>query len=124
MSKAFSNLSTTCRQLTSRIAIVLAFAWAGIAHANVDVNSADEVALTEVRGIGPAMAKRIIEVREKGGAFKDAEDLADRVPGVGPKSAANLQDAGLTFGKPAAVPARKDGKAAGKGQEKGSDKTR
>ena len=85
-------------------------AFGGAAYANGDVNVADEVALTGVKGIGPATAKRILDEREKHGAFKDAGDLADRVPGVGPKSVANLEAAGLTFGK-AAPPPRKDPKA-------------
>ena len=45
--------------------------------------------------------------------FKDASDLADRVPGVGPKSVANLQQAGLTFGQAAAA-GRKEAKPAPK----------
>ncbi|WP_354677447.1 ComEA family DNA-binding protein [Cupriavidus plantarum] len=81
------------------------------ASAAVDVNTATEAALTEVRGIGPAMARRIVEARAQGGAFRDVDDLADRVPGVGPRSAANLQAAGLTFGKTGA--AEKAAKAAG-----------
>jgi competence protein ComEA len=82
------------------------------AYAEVDVNSADETALATIKGIGPATARRITEERDRNGAFKDGNDLADRVAGVGPKSAANLQAAGLTFGK--AAPARKDVKPAPK----------
>ncbi|PLQ02573.1 ComEA family DNA-binding protein [Cupriavidus pauculus] len=99
------------------VAFTLAMAGMSPAHAEVDVNSADEVGLATVKGIGPATAKRILTEREQNGAFKDAADLADRVPGVGPKSAANLQEAGLTFGKPPAATAagaRKDGKPAPK----------
>ncbi|MBV8272922.1 MAG: helix-hairpin-helix domain-containing protein [Cupriavidus sp.] len=82
------------------------------AYAEVDVNSADEAALATIKGIGPATAKRIAEERDRNGAFKDSNDLADRVPGVGPKSVANLQSAGLTFGK--AGPASKGAKPAPK----------
>ncbi|WP_019450725.1 helix-hairpin-helix domain-containing protein [Cupriavidus sp. BIS7] len=82
------------------------------AYADVDVNSADETALATIKGIGPATARRIAEERDRNGAFKDGNDLADRVAGVGPKSVANLQAAGLTFGK--AAPARKDAKPAPK----------
>jgi len=82
------------------------------AYAEVDVNSADETALATIKGIGPATAKRIAEERDRNGAFKDGNDLADRVAGVGPKSVANLQAAGLTFGK--AAPAGKGAKPAPK----------
>lgn len=91
-------------------ALLVSLAVGGAAYANVDVNVADEATLTSVKGIGPATAKRILDEREKHGAFKDAGDLADRVPGVGPKSVANLEAAGLTFGK--AAPARRDAKDA------------
>ena len=83
------------------------------AHADVNVNSADEVALATIKGIGPATARRIADERGKNGAFKDANDLADRVPGIGPKSVANLEAAGLTFGKTADAP-RKDARPAAK----------
>jgi competence protein ComEA len=83
------------------------------AHAEVNVNSADEAGLATIKGIGPATARRIAEERGKNGAFKDGNDLADRVPGIGPKSVANLEAAGLTFGKAADAP-RKDARPAPK----------
>lgn len=85
---------------------------AGSALAAVDVNSADEAALTTVKGIGPAMAHRIVEERGKQGAFKDANDLAERVKGLGPKSVVRLQGEGLLIGKGGAIPAAKGGKPA------------
>lgn len=115
--KSLSDLSRGALRAWRRAGLAFAFslAMAGMspAHADVDVNSADEAGLTSVKGIGPATAKRILEERDKNGAFKDAVDLADRVAGVGPKSASNLQEAGLTFGTPKAAPAaaRKDAKA-------------
>ncbi|GJG93627.1 helix-hairpin-helix domain-containing protein [Cupriavidus pauculus] len=116
--RSLSDLSRGALRAWRRAGLAFAFslAMAGMspAHADVDVNSADEAGLTSVKGIGPATAKRILAERDKNGAFKDAVDLADRVPGVGAKSATNLQEAGLTFGTPkAAAPAaaRKDAKA-------------
>ncbi len=100
------------RRASMTLAIALAMLGMHPAYAEVDVNQADEAALTAVKGIGPATARRIVEERDKHGAFKDAGDLADRVPGVGSKSVANLQEAGLSFGKASsstqAAPARKD----------------
>ncbi|HYS63528.1 MAG TPA: helix-hairpin-helix domain-containing protein [Paraburkholderia sp.] len=69
---------------------------AGFAAA-VEVNSADQAALESVKGIGPAHAKAIIDERSKNGPFKDADDLAARVKGIGNKSVINLEAAGLTI---------------------------
>jgi len=90
-----------------RQSAVIAAMWlcvAGAAQAAVDVNTADETALTSLKGVGPATAKNIIDERNKRGPYKDASDLAARVSGVGPKSAAKLQEAGLVFGAKAAAP--------------------
>ena len=70
----------------------------GIAFAQVDVNKADQAALDGVKGIGPAMSKRILDERKKGGEFKDWADLEQRVKGIRDKRAAKLSAAGLTVG--------------------------
>jgi competence protein ComEA len=67
----------------------------GFAFAQVDVNKADATALDSVKGVGPAMSKKIIDERSKGGEFKDWADFQKRVKGVGDKSAAKLSQAGL-----------------------------
>lgn len=67
----------------------------GIAFAQVDVNKADQAALDGVKGIGPAMSKRILDERKKGGEFKDWADLEQRVKGIRDKRAAKLSAAGL-----------------------------
>jgi competence protein ComEA len=76
---------------------------AGFAAA-VEVNSADQAALESVKGIGPAHAKAIIDERAKNGPFKDADDLAARVKGIGTKSVTNLEAAGLTINGSSAPP--------------------
>lgn len=80
-----------------------------------DVNKASEAELDGVRGIGPAMTKRILEERKKG-AFKDWNDVIERVKGVGPANAARFSKEGLTvngeaFKAAAATPADKAAKA-------------
>jgi competence protein ComEA len=66
----------------------------GLAFAQVDVNKADQPALNGVKGIGPAMSKRILDERKKGD-FKDWNDLENRVKGMKEKKAAKLSAAGL-----------------------------
>jgi competence protein ComEA len=70
----------------------------------VEVNTADETALESVKGIGPAHAKAILDERAKHGPFKDADDLVNRVKGIGVKSVQNLEAAGLTINGSSAPP--------------------
>jgi competence protein ComEA len=70
----------------------------GAAFAAVDVNTADQAALESVKGLGPVKSKAIIDERTKNGPFKDADDLATRVKGLGTKSVTNLEQNGLTIG--------------------------
>ncbi|MGI6075760.1 MAG: helix-hairpin-helix domain-containing protein [Pyramidobacter sp.] len=48
----------------------------------VYVNSAGEAELCTLPGIGPSLARRIIEYRQSHGAFQSPDDLCD-VPGIG-----------------------------------------
>lgn len=80
------------------ILMLLVTLMASIALAQVDVNKADQAALDRITGIGPVMAKQILDERKKGGDFKDWNDLQRRVKGIGPKSAAKLSAAGLSVG--------------------------
>ena len=50
-----------------------------------DINSADWTELAQLPEIGEALAKRIVEWRERQGPFTSYDDL-DRVPGIGPKT--------------------------------------
>ncbi|WP_420992864.1 ComEA family DNA-binding protein [Cupriavidus sp. 30B13] len=105
------------------LALALCFSLAGAAYAAVDVNTADEATLVTLKGIGPATASTIVAERTKGGPFKDAADLADRVKGLGQKSVARLEEAGMTIGagtapKSAAAVAKKEAKPADKAPAK------
>ena len=51
----------------------------------VDPNTADTVELARLPGIGPALARRIVQERASGGAFVGLDDL-QRVRGIGTKS--------------------------------------
>lgn len=54
------------------------------------LNTADQSALETLPGIGPVMAGRIIERRERLGPYRTWQDL-DEVQGIGPKTLARLQ---------------------------------
>ncbi|RQS66114.1 helix-hairpin-helix domain-containing protein [Burkholderia sp. Bp8963] len=66
--------------------------------AAVEVNTADQAALESVKGLGPVKSKAIIDERTRNGPFKNADDLANRVKGLGTKSVAHLEENGLTIG--------------------------
>jgi competence protein ComEA len=56
----------------------------------LDINKATQAQLETLPGIGPALAKRIIEDRQKRGAFRSLPDLK-RVKGIGDKIASDLE---------------------------------
>jgi competence protein ComEA len=56
----------------------------------VDLNRAGAEELAALPGIGPALARRIVEDRAKNGRFRGVDDLA-RVPGIGPRTADRLR---------------------------------
>ncbi|MFA5159176.1 MAG: helix-hairpin-helix domain-containing protein [Candidatus Omnitrophota bacterium] len=57
----------------------------------VNVNKATLEELIKVRGIGPVTAKRIIEYRDKNGAFKVVDDLT-RVQGISDDKLKHIKD--------------------------------
>jgi competence protein ComEA len=56
----------------------------------IDLNKATEMELTKVRGIGPALAKRIVDFRKEHGPFGKVDDIL-KVRGIGEKSLAKLK---------------------------------
>jgi competence protein ComEA len=64
-------------------------------HAAIDVNRASSAELETIHGIGPAMAKKILSERARGGAFKGEADLIERVAGLGPKKLERMKKSGL-----------------------------
>ena len=68
----------------------------------VNLNTASAAQLEAIPGVGPAMAERIIQYREKNGSFKKIEDLMN-VRGVGEKSFLKMKALiTVTAAKPAA----------------------
>jgi comEA protein len=56
----------------------------------VDLNEATELELTRLPGIGPALAKRIVEFRDRHGPFQRVEDVM-KVRGIGERSFEKLR---------------------------------
>ena len=61
------------------------------ATARIDVNRAGVEELTTIKGIGPALARRIVEYRNQHGRFESIDDLL-AVKGIGPKLLARIRD--------------------------------
>ena len=106
--------------MMKKILAIAAMLFAVASSAAVDANKATEAELLGVKGVGPAMSKRIVEARKEA-PFKDWADFMSRVKGVKDKAATKLSADGLTingqgFGAPApAVPvAKAEPKATGK----------
>jgi competence protein ComEA len=55
----------------------------------VDLNSAGTVELSQLPGVGPALARRLVDHRDLHGPFQTPESLLD-VPGVGEATLARL----------------------------------
>ncbi len=80
------------------LAVLLSALFAFPVWAVVDINSATPSQLETVKGIGPAKAKAIVDYRDKHGAFKSLDDLAN-VKGFGKASVAKLKDKLAVDGK-------------------------
>ena len=73
------------------------------AAVKVDVNAATAAELERVRGIGPALAGRIVAARNSGGRFRDTDDLRRRVRGIGESNLRRMLASGLDLQGPARV---------------------
>ncbi|MFI4928589.1 MAG: ComEA family DNA-binding protein, partial [Burkholderiales bacterium] len=64
----------------------------------IDLNQADEAQLLAIKGLGPTRVRALLDERQANGPFVDADDVAARVKGIGPKTVARLQAEGLAIG--------------------------
>ena len=55
----------------------------------IGINTSTEQELQRIKGVGPALAKRIITFRNQHGPFKSGQSL-QKVKGIGPKKAKNI----------------------------------
>lgn len=82
MFKRFASIVTLCLGLVS-------------AAAAVEANTSTAQELTEVKGIGPAIAERIV-IERSNQPYRNWPDFIQRVRGVGEKQAQRLSESGLT----------------------------
>jgi competence protein ComEA len=87
------------RSIATGLAIALAFlASTGVVAAagkpapagKVNINTASVEQLTTLPGVGPKLAARIVEYRQKSGAFKSTQELMN-VKGLGEKNFQKIQ---------------------------------
>jgi competence protein ComEA len=81
--------------LAFSLAALVAPGFAGAASkpeptARVNVNTASVEQLTALPGVGPKLAARIVEHRQKSGAFRSTQELMS-VKGIGEKNFAKLE---------------------------------
>jgi competence protein ComEA len=60
------------------------------------VNQATQAQLEVLKGLGPALAERVVLAR-RAGVFMSWDDLAQRVKGLGPAKLQQLQTLGLAL---------------------------
>jgi competence protein ComEA len=61
----------------------------------LDINQANEAELDSVKGMGPALSAKVLKARSQG-AFKDWQDLMQRVSGIRHNKAQQFSEQGLT----------------------------
>ncbi|MDY0190435.1 MAG: ComEA family DNA-binding protein [Desulfuromonas sp.] len=85
----------TLKKLLTTVAIiaVLAIPLSGYAANSeaININSASQIELQTIKGIGPKMADKIVQYREKHGQFVQVADLCN-IKGIGEKSLQKIAD--------------------------------
>ena len=61
----------------------------------LDINQANEAELDSVKGMGPVLSAKLLKARSQG-AFKDWQDLMQRVSGIRHNKAQQFSEQGLT----------------------------
>jgi len=110
-------------QLLKSLLFSVLLAVSGLAAATpINVNTATQSELESIKGIGPSKARTIITERLDGGHFQDANDLQNRVRGIGMKSVEKMVDNGLTIEAPSSFrePHGRTNKEASRASRRGS----
>ena len=83
---------SACRvSIGALILLLFVLAVKGEESPKIDLNTATLSQLKDLPGIGPVIAERILELREKSGPFKRIEDLMN-IRGIGEKKFLKLKD--------------------------------
>jgi len=93
------------RMLLLAVLLVVVGGFAGLAPAaaengRININTATVDELVQLKGIGPAYAKRVVAYREANGDFRQKDELTE-VEGIGPKTLSDNRDQ-ITVGTPPA----------------------
>lgn len=72
--------------------LLLCSAWASAQ--TLEIAQAREIDLDGLHGLGPTTTRVILQERDRQ-PFKDWKDLMQRIPGIGPRKAAQLSEQGL-----------------------------
>jgi competence protein ComEA len=110
-------------QLLKSLLFSVLLAVSGLAAATpINVTTATQSELESIKGIGPSKARTIITERLDGGHFQDANDLQNRVRGIGMKSVEKMVDNGLTIEAPSSFrePHGRTNKEASRASRRGS----
>lgn len=75
------------------LAAVLLMSWVPLwaQGQDININEASVEVLTQLKGVGPVYAERIVQYRQENGPFEKPEDIMD-VKGIGPKTFEDNQD--------------------------------
>ena len=57
----------------------------------IDINSATAAELEQLPGVGPSLARKIVEFRDQNGAYRTVDDLL-KIRGIGEKSLERFRD--------------------------------
>lgn len=87
----FQNSNPDLRSATYQLPTTNEVASEQIPEGPININTASQTELESLPGIGPVIAERIINYREKNGPFKTKEGLKN-VKGIGDKTFADLVD--------------------------------
>jgi len=69
------------------LAAVLLMSWVPLwaQEQDININEASVEVLTQLKGVGPVYAERIVQYRQENGPFEKPEDIME-VKGIGPKT--------------------------------------
>jgi len=77
--------------LSILLMVLLALPVVAGAGDKININTASKDQLCELTGVGPAIAERIIQYREKNGPFKSVDELT-QVKGIGEGTLLKIKD--------------------------------